>query len=85
MILRFALAAALALAGCGFSERDVQCQRAGAHLVECCPGLAVNRLSCNQFSELTSECILAASCEALVDNGFCDASQFDSVRMSFCQ
>lgn len=83
-LLRFWFVAAVALAGCGFSEATLQCQRAGAHLAACCPGFAIQMLSCGQLNEDTSQCVLASSCETLTDHGFCDAAQIEHLRESLC-
>lgn len=84
VLRRFLVVFALAGASCGFSEATVQCQRAGAHLVACCPGYDIKIVSCGQLSQETSQCVLDSSCSTISDNGFCDASTIGSLRETLC-
>lgn len=76
---KLAVLAALALAGCGFSQKDLYCERAGGHLVECCPGYQIESIQCEQLRESDSRCIVALPCKTLVEGGYCDAGRLGAL------
>src|SRR5262245_26564362 len=70
---------------CGsIPDDELTCEEAVSHLIDCCPGFDPRRMPCVRsdgcgsdqtkpsFSESSSRCMLAKSCEDLRSGGTCD-------------
>lgn len=75
----------LVLFGFGLDRGELDCEKAVAHLVTCCPDLPADRVGCIQeggcereqdgtlMSEAESECLASASCAEVEAKGLCQA------------
>ncbi len=67
----------------GIEERELQCEGAVAHLIECCPDfdpalLNCNSVACSRTPDLSlgeSQCLLDKSCAAIRSAGYCKSFQ----------
>ena len=78
-------ATTLFLFGFGLDEGELDCERAVAHVLECCPDFPAYLVDCMQeggcdrerestlVTETESDCITAASCEEVAERGLCGA------------
>jgi hypothetical protein len=90
----FASALLFLMADDGIGPDEFQCEVAVSHLVDCCPALPSDLLSCahggcesNLTPDLQIEravCIQQKTCEELVTLGVCDVANWEPVMSPSC-